>query len=85
MVGIAVAIIFFHALATPDSIAFAGSPVGVSDARQVEAGTITVVHTALMVTDVVNDIAVTVRQRCRALTSGRDRQQQTADRCDEER
>ena len=68
MVRLAVAIVFLCTLATPDAIAAASSPVRIPDSRYIKAGAITVVHAALMIADVVNDIAVAIRQP-RALTT----------------
>jgi len=69
MVRHAVAIVLLCTSSAPEAIAAAGAPVGVPDAGQIETGAITVVHAALMIVDIVDDVAETVRERC-ALAAG---------------
>jgi hypothetical protein len=50
-------------IVAPDTIAAASAPIGVPDARQIEAGTIKRIHAPLMIADIVDDIEDAVRER----------------------
>lgn len=81
-IRLTVVAVLLRTSSAPDAVTATSTPIGISDARQIKAGAVAIVEAALMIADVVNEIAVMIGDP-RALTAGRNRHYQAAD-CGEE-